>query len=133
MTQKPTERFGTYIKELRCSRQVSLRAVAARSGLDSGALTRLEAGKVRQPKLETLKSLAEALDAPYSDLCAMAGYLLPYDLPSLTPYLRTRYGHLPEHVLHAADDYLQHLIDEQQLDLRGPMPGEDEYSTREQP
>jgi transcriptional regulator with XRE-family HTH domain len=120
--------FGEYVKRRRMERRLTLRGLAAEAGIDSGALTRLEHGKVRQPKIETLKCLSEPLDVPFSDLCAMAGYVVAYDLPSVSPYLRARYGHLSEEKLRQAEEYLRTLVDEHHLDPRGPIGLEDEYT-----
>ena len=95
-------------------------------GLDSGALTRLEHGETRTPTPETLRALAEALDVPLADLYAVAGHVVPYDLPSLVPYLQTRYGQLPDTALAEASAYLEHLIDEHGLNPQGPLEFEDE-------
>lgn len=119
------QQFGAYIKRLRTQQKLSIRALADKIGMDSGALTRLEHGKV-SPKPNTLKSLAIALQVPLADMFVMAGYVIPYDLPSITPYLRARYGSLPEEAIASADDYLQKLIDEHGMDPRGPVALEDE-------
>lgn len=127
MTPASTSQFGDYIKNLREERRLSVRGLAAKAGISSGALSRLENGK-RSPQPETLKALATALAVPLSDMFAMAGYTVPYDLPSMSPYLRARYGHLPEGALTSIDDYLKRLIDEYGLDPGGPLALEDEAS-----
>jgi hypothetical protein len=43
-----------------------------------------------------LQRLAKALDIAYTDLFALTGYQVPEALPSLTPYLRSRYPNLSE-------------------------------------
>jgi len=129
MDHDTAHRFGEYIKGLREERKLSIRGLASKSGIDSGGLTRLEHGKRRTPRPDKLKALATALEIPLADMFAMAGYTVPYDLPSMTPYLRARYGHLPEETLSAVNDYLERLIDEHGLDPDGPLDFEDE--TRE--
>src|SRR5919108_495391 len=47
------------------------------------------------PKRETLVRLAKALKTDLADLLTLAGYATGEALPSFTPYLRTKYGHLP--------------------------------------
>ena len=54
--------------------------------------------------------------------------MIPYDLPSIAPYLQARYGHLPEETLASANDYFQRLIDEHGLDPNGPVALEDKAS-----
>jgi transcriptional regulator with XRE-family HTH domain len=126
MNKETTGRLAEYIKALREARKLSIRGLASKAGLDSGALTRLEQGKVRAPQPDTLAALATALQVPLADLFAMANYLTPHDLPSVTPYLRARYGHLPEDALASIDNYLRRLIDEYDFDPNGPHSLEDE-------
>jgi transcriptional regulator with XRE-family HTH domain len=128
VNKESANQFGEYIKRLREERQLSLRGLAGKAGINSGALSRLEGGKRPTPKPDTLKVLAAALNVPLADLFAMAGYVVPYDLPSVSPYLRARYGHLPEGALTEIDDYLKRLIDEHGLDPGGPRDLEDETS-----
>lgn len=128
MNHDTAQRFGDYIKRLRMERKLSIRGLAKQAGIDSGALTRLEHGGVHTPQPGTLKALAMALHVPLADMFVMAGYVIPYDLPSIAPYLHARYGHLPEETLASANDYLQQLIDEHGLDPNGPVAFEDEVS-----
>lgn len=127
MEQDASQELGKHIRRLREDRGLNVRGLAAKAGINDGALSRIENGK-RMPALETLKAIASALDVPLTDLFAMSGYLGAYDLPSLTPYLRARYGHLSEASLTAIDTYLKQLIDEHDLDPRGPAGYEDEIS-----
>lgn len=118
--------LGDYIRHQREKRNLSIRGLARKAGLDSGALTRLENGQ-RAPAPRTLKSLAAALEVPLADLFARAGFATPYDLPTVDTYLHTRYGHLPEDVLTSMSDYCRRLIDEYGFDPAGPADHEDEY------
>lgn len=120
MNDDAARQFGAYIKRLREERKLSLRGLAAAANIDSGALTRLEHGKVRSPQPDTLKALSEALGAPLADMFAMAGYVTPRDLPSIVPYLRTRYGHLPNEVLASTSDYFCRLVEKGRTDPEGP-------------
>ncbi|CBG70001.1 helix-turn-helix transcriptional regulator [Streptomyces sp. LBUM 1478] len=124
MKTDATLHFGEYLHGLRHERKLGVRELARRSGIDAGGLTRLERGKIT-PQPDTLKALGAALDVPFADLFAMAGYVTPSDLPSMSTYLRTRYG-LPEDAIASVDEYIQQLIGEQGLDPNGPMPLEDE-------
>ena len=126
MNQAAARQFGEYIKRLRTEQQLSIRGLASKAGIDDGALTRLEHGKVCAPQPGTLKALAMALQVPLADMFAMAGYVIPDDLPSIAPYLCARYGQLPEATLVSVNDYLQRLIEEHGLDPSGPLAFEDE-------
>jgi transcriptional regulator with XRE-family HTH domain len=128
MNQDKAQAFGEYIKQRREERKLSIRSLATKAGINNGALSRIESGKRMPPKAGTLKALAEALEVPLTDVFAMAGHEIPYDLPAITPYLRARYGHLPDDALTSIDTYLKKIIDEYDLDLNGPADLEDEKS-----
>lgn len=124
--------LATYIKKHRLSRKMSIRGLAGKAGIDSGALTRLEHGETRTPTPQTLRALASALDVPAADLFSAAGHITPYDLPSLTPYLQTRYRGLPEGAIAEASAYLDRLFDQHGLQPDGPLLLEDETTTPSQ-
>jgi transcriptional regulator with XRE-family HTH domain len=128
MKQDAENQLGNYLKRLREERELSIRGLARKAGINDTGLVRIERGDVRTPRPEKLRRLAMALEVPLADLLAMAGYVVPYDLPSITPYLRARYGHLPEESFTAIDNYLKRLIDEHGLDPQGPLGYEDETS-----
>ena len=96
MTDDAARRFGEYLRDLRAQRKQSVRGLAATAGIDSGTVTRLEQGGIHAPSPDTLKQLATALDVPLADLFVMAGYIMPQELPSITPYIHAKYRHLPE-------------------------------------
>ncbi|MCR6484043.1 helix-turn-helix domain-containing protein [Amycolatopsis sp. OK19-0408] len=95
MTDEAARCFGEYLRDLRTQRKLSVRGLAARAGIDSGTVTRLEQGGIHAPSPGTLKQLASALDVPLADLFTMAEYVTADDLPDLTPYLHTKFSHLP--------------------------------------
>lgn len=123
-----THQFGDYLHHEREKRKLTIRGLARKAGLDSGALTRLENGG-RNPSTQTLKALADALEVPLADLFARAGFATPYNLPTMDSYLHARYGHLPEDVLASMSDYCRQLIDECGFDTDGPREHEDEQDT----
>ena len=124
MKRDATLQFGEYLQRLRQDRRLSVRELGRMANLDAGGLTRLERGGI-SPQPDTLKALSAALEVPLADLFTMAGYVIPSDLPSMSTYLRTRYG-LPEDTIASVDEYVQKLIDERGLDPNGPAPFEDE-------
>ncbi|MBV7699916.1 helix-turn-helix domain-containing protein [Streptomyces sp. TRM70350] len=128
-TQDTKKQFGEYLKSLRNARKLGVRELARKANLDAGGITRIEHGKI-SPTLDTLKALGVALEVPLSDLFAMAGYVIPSDLPSMSTYLRTRYD-LSEDAIASVDEYVQKLITEKGLDPGGPAPFEDETENPE--
>ncbi|MFC7024588.1 helix-turn-helix domain-containing protein [Promicromonospora thailandica] len=127
----PTE-FGKYLKELREARNISIRELARRSGLDNGGLVRLEQGKgSRSPGPDTLRALALALKVPSGDLFAAVGYLAPSDLPNMSTYLRICHGNLSDETVASINNYVNRLVNEEGLQPNGPGPREDEKRSQE--
>lgn len=91
MNDERIHHLGEYIKHLRVQRDMTIREVATKADLDSGALTRLEHGQVTHPRPDTLCALALTLKVPLADMFAQAGYTLPDELPGVESYLRTKY------------------------------------------
>ena len=60
---------GTRLKELREARAISMRALAARSGLSANALSMIERGRT-SPSVSTLYKLADALAIPVTEFFA---------------------------------------------------------------
>jgi transcriptional regulator with XRE-family HTH domain len=89
------EQLGRYVRRLRKSQQLSLHAVADRADVNATWLMRLERGEYASPDARLLVGLAEALGIDVADLFAEAGLTTWRALPSLQPYLRTKYE-LPE-------------------------------------
>ena len=102
--------------------------LARRAGVTSGTITRLESGQIAEPRPATLKAIADALDVPARELLVAGDYLESDDLPSFTPYLRSRYGYLSA----SARSELQAAFNDIARrhgsipDPDGPRPGEDE-------
>lgn len=108
---------------------MSINELARRCGIYNTTITRLEAGEHADPKVDTLRRVATALGLPVSDLLARANYLEPGELPTITPYLRAKYGYLSDTAqaeMAAAfrDIATRHGYDS---DQRGPLPHEDEH------
>lgn len=73
-----TDSIGQKLKEIRVSRGISLRALAAEVGIHFGSLSKIENGK-ESCGPETLTRLAEALDADVDLTLGQAGHrTLPY-------------------------------------------------------
>ena len=126
MNETTARQFGDYLRKHRTDQHLNVRALAARAGVDHTTLVRLERGENRTPRPDTLKGIATALGLPMADVFALANYVVPYDLPSFSPYLRAKYGDLPAAAIADLDSYFRDLVDQHHLDLKGPAPGEDE-------
>ncbi|MFB8777150.1 helix-turn-helix domain-containing protein [Streptomyces broussonetiae] len=84
--------LGKYIRNARMDRGISLRRLADQLHMHHSYMSRIESGALMQPSPEKLQRIAEILDLKFSDLCALAGYQAPEELPSFGPYLRAKYN-----------------------------------------
>ena len=71
------------VRETRQVRGHSLRELARRAGVSAAALSRIEAGVVKQPSMETLGALARALDRNPRYLWIVSGHIEGEDARSL--------------------------------------------------
>jgi len=87
--------FGKTLKQQRHMAELTLRELAARSGVSASHLGRIERGE-RFPSGHILRKIAKPLGLAEAELLAVAGYLSPqppgvageeYDLRRLDPYV----------------------------------------------
>lgn len=64
---KPTE-FGVRLRELRTAKGKTLAEIGKAIGQDAAAISRMETSSQANPKLSTIKKLAEALGVKPADL-----------------------------------------------------------------
>jgi len=69
------------LREIRSERQLSQEALAHRAGLDRTYLSGIERGE-RNPSLESLLKITDALELPLSELAARAERLSPSSVPA---------------------------------------------------
>ena len=113
-------KIGAFITEKREALGISQRELIRRSGVIN--LNRLELGTTTSPRTDTLQAVADALGISLSELVA-AGR--PEELPTLTPYLRAKYGDMPEEGRRRMAKYFERLAKEYNMS-DGPTDGEDE-------
>lgn len=125
---KPNEakKLGAYIRQVRISRALSQNRLADKVGVPNSTILRLERGENLNPRPDLLADIANVLHVNLADLYGMAGYAAPRNLPSLTPYLRTKYRDLPPEASDQLEAYAARLMKKHGVDLSGPAPGEDE-------
>jgi transcriptional regulator with XRE-family HTH domain len=125
MTPKEARQLAKLLKESREARGLSATEVARRARLAPATVTRLELGDTNRPQVDSLHAIAAVLDIPMIDVFIAVDWLRPSDLPSLSPYVRARYGELPD----AAIARLQQFFDDLRLQYgtRGPEGREDEH------
>ncbi len=124
MTPEQAVELASYLTRLREKAGVAMYSLAQEIGVDRAQLTRLEQGKVLNPRPEVLAGYAAALDVPLADIYTVAGIPLPKELPTLRPYLRAKYRNLSATDAAKVEAFIDDLM--KQHDNHGPKPGEDE-------
>lgn len=90
--------LGEYVKARRLAGGLDTRTCFEHAGLSESYWYRLENGEVQRPDPALLRKVAETISCPAEDLYALCDYPIPDTLPTLTPYLRTKYDLPPEAV-----------------------------------
>jgi transcriptional regulator with XRE-family HTH domain len=67
--------FGQYLKSLRKAAKLSMAVLAEQSGVSQPYISQIERGERGIPSPEILKKLSPALNTPYTELMAKAGFL----------------------------------------------------------
>lgn len=126
MTPQQAKKLGAHLRRHRESLQLSTHQLGKRIGVPNSTIVRLERGENLVPRPNLLSDIADVLRLRLADIYAMADYAVPSDLPSLTPYLRTKYRDLSAGDVQAISVYATKLAKRRGIDLQGPAPGEDE-------
>lgn len=125
---RPKPKLGPLLRKAREAAGLSVRQAAAESGISLGAISLLEQGKTPSTRIDRLLALTETYGVEPLEIIEAAGYDLTPALPTFTPYLRSKYRHLPP----AAHDEIaaafhriasKYGIDEHSS---GPVGGQDE-------
>lgn len=103
-----TRQFADFIAARRKERGLTLPQLAEQIGVSKSNLYYWETGRW-MPKPDQFEPLARALDVSYEDLFALAGYGHYEELPTFTPYLRAKYGALPDEALAEAEAFFDEL------------------------
>lgn len=130
MSPDAASRLAELLRTARERLDLSVREVAKRSGVVNSNIVRLEQGAIPNPRPETLKAIADVLELDLADVFASIGYVQPKGLPSFTPYLRSKYGDMPESAVQDLQRYFSELVEKHGLTpeaSRGPRDGEDEH------
>lgn len=67
--------LGKYIKEKRTAQKLSIRKLSESADISHTEIKRIEDGVRKQTSPQVLRSLATALNVPYEELMAAAGYI----------------------------------------------------------
>lgn len=126
MNPRQAKKLGVFVRTAREATGLSQNRLGELVGVPNSTILRLERGDNLVPRPDLLSDIADALHVNLADLFAMADYAAPSELPTLTPYLRTKYRDLPEGDVKAISAYAAKLMQRRGVDLAGPAPGEDE-------
>lgn len=109
MSNTRTPSLRAFVRRRRKQLGLSAYAAAQRADLHRSYWSKLEGGEYEAPNPKTLAGIATALDVPIDQLYKIVGYETPEQhLPSLRPYLRTRY-HLPHQAVVELEHYFDYL------------------------
>ncbi|HKP39460.1 helix-turn-helix transcriptional regulator [Mycobacterium sp.] len=128
MTPDQIKQLSELLTSKRIDAGLSGAEVARRAGVDVGTVSRIERGQIASPTAKTLLAMGKVLGISATELFAIAPWTTPQELPTIRPYLRTKY-HLPDEAMreieaHFADVAKRHGISFDPND--GPVDGEDE-------
>ena len=115
--------LGQYLEAARTDAGMSLRQLAAASGIHPSSVNRLLKDEVEAPSPDHIMKLATALDLTASDLFLMAGLPIPQKLPSVDAMLRAEYG-LSEEGLAEAKRQIEAIADEERDKRRRRVRGQ---------
>lgn len=126
MDREQAKKLGSYLQSARNAKGLSLVAVSKLTGIPGATVSRIETGVFQAPRPDKLALIAEALELSLADVFALAEYAVPNDLPSFTPYLRSKYHDLPDEAVEQIERYAQKLARKHGVNLAGPIDGQDE-------
>lgn len=126
MESGQVKRLGQTLRARREKLGLSQRQLAAQAGVNDATIVRIEHGEFNAPAPDKLSRIAEALDLPLADVFALADYVVPSQLPSFQPYLRSRYQDLPKDAIEDLDQAFARIVRRHGYQPDGPRPGEDE-------
>lgn len=127
MNSTPYPPVGEMIADRRTELGLSGYELARRTGIRASTILRIERGDT-QPSTEKLDILAGALGINPSQLLAAAGYDQLAELPTFTPYLRSKYPDMTNEARAELEQAFSRIAKKHGFDptRTGPQPGEDE-------
>lgn len=126
MAPNDIQELAVTLKQRRLDLGLSASEVARRAEVDVGTISRIERGQIAAPQASSLKAIAQVLDIPATDLFVLADLLPEGELPTFKPYLRAKYGELPDDAVAELEASFARIARQHGYDPNGPAPGEDE-------
>jgi transcriptional regulator with XRE-family HTH domain len=129
MNEQQAKQLSNLLASKRAAAGLSAAEVARRAGVDVGTVWRIERGMIASPRAKTLQAIGEVLGIPASDLFAIAPWVTAEELPTIRPYLRTKYRSLPPSAMKELEAHFADLANKHGISFDandGPRNGEDE-------
>jgi len=126
MESPHVKEIGRRIRDRRQELGMSKRELGRLAGIENSTIVRLEQGAFANPQPDTLRRIAEVLELPLADLYALADYVVPAELPTFKPYLRSKYRSLPAAAREDLNKAFERIIRKHGSVPDGPNAGEDE-------
>ena len=114
--------LGQLLKARRESCGLSTHRLAAAAEMDQATIVRLEAGTIGAPRPDKLSRIAQVLGISGADVFALAGYVVPSDLPSLRAYLSAKYAGLQVDDIDRIETYVGRIAKKRGFDLGEVVP-----------
>ena len=111
--------LGEKLQELRQQAGLTLYELEQRSGINRPKLLRIEKGEIRQPTIETLNKLADALDVDPEEFYDAAWAEADGPMPSLPAYFRSKY-HMSDTEIAAVERTVRSIKSKQDNRDRSP-------------
>lgn len=115
--------LGQMLKARREELGLSTRMLAKLAEINQATVVRFEAGDILAPHPDKLSRIAKALSLSGTDVYALADYLVPTDLPSLRPYLMTKYSRLLDEDISKIEELLARLAKKRGFSLADTETG----------
>ena len=122
MKPDQAKELGQLLKARREKCGLSTHRLAHAAEMDQATISRLEAGSITAPRPDKLSRIAQVLGITGSDIFALADYTVPSDLPSLRPYLQSKYSGLLADDIDKIEVYVRRLAKKRGVELAEPAP-----------
>jgi transcriptional regulator with XRE-family HTH domain len=126
MNENQATTLAELLRSKRADMGLSASETARRAGMTPSTLTRLEQGQIAAPTAASLQALGEVLGVSASDLFATIGWVPEGDLPSMTPYLRSKYRDMPPEAIADIEQHFNKVARAHGMTVNGPADREDE-------
>lgn len=121
MTDTDIKSLGNRIRQAREALGISARQLGTRAAVHHGHIARLENGETKNPSLEMLHKIANALSMNLNELLGSEGAELNSALPEPRVYFRRKFGVSADEA-----DVLTKLVEKYQEEREGEDNGKDD-------